>query len=181
MLDSGDNIFLVGPMGSGKTTIGKRVARRLGMQFVDCDTALEEHTGAPVGLIFDIEGEAGFRRREKAMLETLAASGNTLVATGGGIVLDPDNTRLMREAGFVVYLRTSVDQQLRRLSRDRQRPLLQTPDRRCRLENLAAERNPVYASAAHLIIDSEDRSPRYMARVVVRHLREAIRGELAAR
>lgn len=173
MQDSRDNIFLIGPMGSGKTTIGKRVARRLGMQFVDCDLALEEQTGAPISLIFDIEGEAGFRRREKNMLESLAASRNALVATGGGIVLDPDNRRLMRASGLVVYLRTSVDQQLRRLSRDRQRPLLQAPDRRQRLEALARERNPVYQAAAHLVVDSADRSPRYMARVLLRRLHTA--------
>ena len=148
----GDNLFLIGPMGSGKTTIGKRVARRLGMQFIDCDRALEERTGAPVSLIFEIEGEAGFRSREKAMLESLADYHNCLIATGGGIVLDPDNCRLMRSAGRVVYLRTSIDQQIRRLSRDRQRPLLQAPDRRARLQALADERNPLYEAAADLVL-----------------------------
>ena len=168
MSGHGENIFLIGPMGSGKTSIGRRVARRLGLDFHDCDLELENRTGVPVSLIFDIEGEKGFRTRESALLRELASGRGRLVSTGGGIILTAQNRECMKENGLVVYLKTSVDQQLRRLERDRQRPLLQTSDRRERLEALARERNPVYESLADLIIVSENRSLRRMTRKVCR-------------
>ena len=107
------NVYLIGPMGSGKTTIGQRVARQLGLEFLDCDQELEAQTGASVSLIFDVEGEEGFRERETRMLEKLTARRGVLVATGGGVVLRPENRDLLRRSGLVVYLRTSVAQQLR--------------------------------------------------------------------
>jgi shikimate kinase len=152
------NVYLVGPMGSGKTSLGRRVARDLGLSFVDCDEEIVRRTGASVNLIFDIEGERGFRKREKDMLRELSERRGTLVATGGGAVLDPDNRALLRRTGLVVWLRTSVQQQLRRLELDRNRPLLQTADRRQRLEALARERDPLYDEAAHFAFSGGQRN-----------------------
>jgi len=144
-------------MGSGKTTIGQRVARRLGLEFFDCDQELEAQTGASVSLIFDVEGEEGFRDRETRMLEQLSQREGVLVATGGGAVLRERNRKLLRANGLVVYMRTSVDQQLRRLNRDRTRPLLQTGDRRGKLERLAARRDPLYEELADIVYVSQGR------------------------
>lgn len=151
------NVYLIGPMGSGKTTIGHRLAKRLGLEFLDNDHELEEHTGASVGLIFDLEGEEGFRKRETAMLRTLTARKNILLATGGGTVLAPENRELLKSSGTVVYMRTSVRQQINRLSRDKSRPLLQSGDREEKLARLAEERNPLYEEIADIIFPSQDR------------------------
>lgn len=148
------NLFLVGPMGAGKTTVGRQIAELFRMPFFDLDQEIEAHTGAAIGLIFDVEGEAGFRKREHAMLHELAARNGMVLATGGGAIMDADNRRILRERGFVIWLDTSVDAQLARLSRDRQRPLLQSADRRARLHQLAIERDPLYAEAADLRISS---------------------------
>ncbi|KFN48904.1 shikimate kinase [Arenimonas composti] len=144
------NLVLVGPMGAGKTSIGKRVAARLGLVFVDCDQQLEAATGASVPVIFECEGEAGFRTRESALLANLLQGEGQLLATGGGAVLAAANRRLMRERAFVVHLPASVDEQLERLCRDRTRPLLAVPDRRARLEALAEARGPLYREVADL-------------------------------
>jgi len=122
--DPRSNIYLIGPMGSGKTTIGHRVAKLLGMDFLDCDRELEAQTGASVSLIFDLEGESGFRERETRMLQNLTSHENVLVATGGGVILEAENCEMLSRSGLVVYLQTSVEQQFRRLRRDRSRPLL---------------------------------------------------------
>ncbi|RFF26941.1 MULTISPECIES: shikimate kinase AroK [unclassified Wenzhouxiangella] len=167
-----DRIFLVGPMGSGKTTVGRRLARRLGMAFVDLDLELQARCGVEVAVIFDIEGESGFRERESALLDELSRRDGLVLATGGGSVLNEDNRQMLTERGLVVYLKTSVDQQLRRLERDKQRPLLQAPDRRRRLTELAEQRNPVYESCADLIIRSADISPAAMAADVARRVQD---------
>jgi shikimate kinase len=145
-------------MGSGKTTIGQRLARKLQLEFLDCDRELEEQTGASVSLIFDVEGEKGFRERETAMLKKLSARDGVLIATGGGVVTTPANRKLLRENGLVVYLQTSVDQQLRRLKRDKSRPLLQTEDRREKLARLAEERNPLYEELADIVFPAQNRA-----------------------
>ena len=149
------NLVLVGPMGAGKTSIGKKLADRLGLAFVDCDHALEARTGATVPVIFELEGEPGFRAREAALIADVMSGQDQVVATGGGAVLDPANRRALCERGFVVYLQASVDQQLERLARDRSRPLLAVPDRRERLEALAAQRGPLYAAMADLPFNAD--------------------------
>ncbi len=150
-----DNVYLVGPMGSGKTTLGRRIAERFGLEFVDCDQEIEQRTGASVDLIFEIEGEAGFRKRESDMLRQLSERTGLLIATGGGVVLDHENRRLMEKTGLVIYLRTPVSQQLLRLARDKSRPLLQRSDRETFLEQLAAQRNPLYREVADAVFESK--------------------------
>jgi len=150
-------VILVGPTGSGKTTLGKRAAKHLNLDFVDCDEAIEARTGASVNLIFDIEGEAGFRARERRMLRELAARDQVLIATGGGVVTEQRNRQLLKNAGLVVWLQVPVDQQLRRLKQDRKRPLLQTPDRRERLMAMAAQRDPLYGEVSDLAFRSRHR------------------------
>jgi len=150
------NIFLIGPMGSGKTTIGKHLAKLFGLDFYDCDHELERLTGASVNLIFDVEGEAGFRLREKQCLKQLTEKTGVLVATGGGTICDGKNRHTLRSRGFVVYLKTSVENQLKRLGKDKSRPLLQTEDRAQRLLDLARVRNPLYESTADLVFSTRN-------------------------
>ena len=148
------NLFLVGPMGAGKTSIGRRLAAQLGLAFVDLDLAFEERAGVSIALTFEIEGEAGFRRRESALLAELVGRRGIVLSTGGGAVLDPANRDCLRSHGFVVWLDADVETQLRRLHADRKRPLLGVGDRREQLERLAALRNPLYAEIADLRINA---------------------------
>jgi shikimate kinase len=147
-------LCLVGMMGAGKTTVGKRLARRLGWAFVDADRELEARLGVPVATIFELEGEAGFRRRESALIEELTAHPSIVLATGGGAVLDPVNRAVLHERGRVVYLRASVGDLWHRLRRDKVRPLLRTADPRARIEELVMLRDPLYRESAHLIVDT---------------------------
>ena len=153
------NLFLIGPMGAGKTTVGKRLAAHFALPFVDLDAEIEMHTGAGVALIFDIEGEPGFRKRESALLDECSARAGVVLATGGGAVLDARNRELLKSRGFVVWLQTDVEQQLQRLARDRQRPLLRAEDRRERLQTMARARDPLYASIADLIVPPHGQAP----------------------
>lgn len=150
----GRPVFLVGMMGAGKTTIGRSLAKELGRGFVDLDLALEARCGVPVAVIFDIEGEAGFRKRETQLLEEYSRRPGIVLATGGGAVLADDNRRYLKERGTVVYLRAEADELYRRLARDKQRPLLQTADPRARLAELLALRSPLYEEVAHLTFDT---------------------------
>jgi shikimate kinase len=152
------NLFLIGPMGAGKSSIGRRLAAHFALPCVDLDSAIEQRTGTSVATIFEIEGEAGFRRRESALLGELATRAGIVLATGGGAVLVSENRTRLREHGFVVWLQASVDEQLQRLARDRQRPLLAVPDRRARLEQMARERDPLYRDLADLAIPSAGES-----------------------
>ena len=145
-------------MGSGKTTIGNRLASLMGLTFYDSDQEIETRTGASVSLIFEIEGEDGFRKRENRMLQELCALDKVLVATGGGAILSAANRNLLRSSGLVVYLRTSVDQQLERLGRDRSRPLLQTRNRESKLTALARVRNPLYEEIADIVFPVKNRN-----------------------
>ena len=142
------NIFLVGPMGSGKTAVGKQVARLLGLPFVDSDHEIERHTGADIPLIFEREGEAGFRRREAQVIAELTARTGIVLATGGGAVLSPESRQQLMTHGWVVYLETTVVQQAERATRTRNRPLLNGGDARQRLQELMAIRGPLYQEVA---------------------------------
>lgn len=157
---AGRRIFLVGPMGAGKTTIGRQLARRLHLAFVDTDREIEQRAGVDIATIFDFEAEAGFRARESRILDELTRRDDIVLATGGGAVLAAENRQLLRERGFVVHLAIPIEEQLRRTRRDRSRPLLQNTDRRATLTRLAEERDPLYRSVAHVTIESEGRRSR---------------------
>ncbi|WP_237059544.1 shikimate kinase AroK [Microbulbifer sediminum] len=163
-------IFLVGPMGAGKSTIGKLLAAELQLPFADSDRVLEERTGADIPWIFDVEGEEGFRRRESDVLRELASGPVQVVATGGGIVLAEENRRQLRKHGLVVYLQASVDQLLERTSKNSNRPLLQVPDPRARIEELLRERDPLYREVADIICDTDHCTPRQAALKVAARL-----------
>ncbi|KAF1684758.1 shikimate kinase [Pseudoxanthomonas broegbernensis] len=149
------NLVLVGPMGAGKTSIGRRLAERFGLDFVDADHFVEQRTGATIAAIFEHVGESGFRERESGALAELLAGEGRLVATGGGAVLDAGNRRLMRARSFVAYLSADLDSQLRRLGRDRTRPLLQRGDREQVLRDLAEFREPLYREVADLVMETD--------------------------
>jgi shikimate kinase len=166
------NIYLVGMMGAGKTTLGKSLAQRLHREFVDTDRLLVERTGVPVATIFEIEGEDGFRRRESALLAEICAADQCVVATGGGVVLDEGNRMLMRESGTVVYLRARVESLWERTRHDSTRPLLATPDPRERLQQLLEQRDALYCDAAHVIVDTGAQSASSLVNRVMSALRE---------
>ncbi|MBO4790603.1 MAG: shikimate kinase AroK, partial [Oxalobacter sp.] len=148
------NIFLVGLMGSGKTTVGRLLAKRLGLKFIDSDQEIEARTGATISWIFEIEGEDSFRQREVDTINELTARKGILLATGGGSVIRPENREVLKKRGIVIYLRASVTNILKRTQHDRNRPLLQTEDRRAKLEALAKEREPLYQEVADIIVDT---------------------------
>lgn len=155
-MNPSQNLFLVGPMGAGKSTVGRRIATHYGLPFIDMDDELERRTGVSVSLIFEVEGEPGFRTRETRLLAELALSHGVVIATGGGVILDAENRDIMQRSGFVLYLPVSVSQQLSRLARDNRRPLLRAPDRRERLATMAQVRTPLYESIAdvHLVAEN---------------------------
>ena len=176
------NLFFVGPMGAGKSTFGKRVAEAFALPFFDLDHEIQAQCGADIALIFDIEGESGFRRRESAMLAEFAARDGIVLATGGGAILAAANRRCLHERGFVVFLETTVDEQLERLARDRKRPLLAAPDRRERLEQLAAQRDTLYREIADLTVPAGHRgSVAQVAQQLAGQLRQAWRRGAAER
>jgi shikimate kinase len=148
------NVFLIGPMGAGKSTIGKMLAKALGRDFCDSDKEIERRTGVSIPMIFDYEGEAGFRRREAEVLARLAEQEAAVIATGGGAVILGENRELMQRRGFVVYLKCSVEKQVERTHKDTNRPLLQTDDPRQRLRELFAQRDPLYSEIADLVVDT---------------------------
>jgi len=166
-------IFLVGMMGAGKTTVGKLLARRLSRRFVDTDQEVQNRTGVNITTIFEIEGESGFRRRESAILQELAAQVDLVVATGGGIVLAAENRELLKTSGTVVYLRASADDLFGRTRRDRSRPLLQTDDPRAKLSELLAVRDPLYREVADIIMDTSTQSVHALVRQLERKLSSA--------
>lgn len=172
-----DNLFLIGPMGAGKSTIGRHLAELLNKDFRDSDSEIEKRTGAGIPLIFEIEGETGFRARESSILDDLTRLSNTVLATGGGAVLSEDNRKILRERGVVVYLHAPLETLLQRTRRDRHRPLLQTADRRRTLEDILKAREPVYRQAADMVIETSHRSPVSVAREIVRKLESLLKNE----
>lgn len=165
-----NRIFLVGPMGAGKTTIGKYLAQHLKLQFADTDSEIEARTGADIPWIFDVEGEEGFREREQQVVEEMTLWDDIVLATGGGVVLRPENRRALGSRGFVIYLYATVDEQARRTQRDRRRPLLQRGDPEEVLRTLMAIRDPLYREIADHTIETDGCSPRTVAQRLVRDL-----------
>jgi shikimate kinase len=163
-------VFLVGPMGAGKSTIGKYLADHLKLRFADTDTEIEVRTGADIPWIFDVEGEQGFREREQQIVEEMTLWDNVVLATGGGVILKPENRRALAGRGYVIYLHATVDEQVKRTRRDRKRPLLQTNDPEAVLRELMAVRDPLYREIADHIIDTDGCSPRTVAQRLVRDL-----------
>ena len=148
------SLILVGPMGAGKSTLGRHLSQILDYPFFDSDRVIEEKTGADIPWIFDMEGEAGFRRREQEAIDELTRHDGIVLATGGGVVVTPANRDMLHERGCVVYLWTPVDVQLARTRNDKNRPLLQTADPRARLEALFAERDPLYRQVSHHLVST---------------------------
>lgn len=160
---SDSSLFLVGPMGAGKTTIGRQLADMLGWRFVDSDHEIEVRTGASIPWIFEKEGEEGFRKREESMIGELTRQKQIVLATGGGSVMRPANRQALQSRGTVIYLYTPVSMQLERTAHDRNRPLLQTPNPEQRLRDLFEIRDPLYRQVADLIMPTTESSARELA------------------
>jgi len=178
---SSGNIFLVGLMGAGKTTIGRILARKLGKRFIDSDHEIEARTGASIPWIFEIEGEASFRRREAEVIRDLTAQDGIVLATGGGAVLNPDNRAYLQARGRVIYLRANVASIMLRTSHDKNRPLLQTADPRKKLEELTAQREPLYREIADLVIDTGRPNVQSMVQTILAQLSALEQSGAAAR
>lgn len=157
-------------MGAGKSTVGHQLAKSLKKTFVDCDQELEKRTGASISLIFELEGEDGFRKREQDLLVELTEGENIVLATGGGVVLRAENRARLRSSGFAIYLNASVDLLVARTSRDRSRPLLQVENPRKKFEALLAERDPLYRQVADLVIRTNQRTTRFVVKDIIRRL-----------
>jgi len=169
------NIFLIGPMGSGKSAVGRHLARLCRYAFHDSDADIEAKTGVDIAFIFDKEGEAGFRFREKETIERLTRLDGVVLATGGGAVIDADNRRVLAERGAVVYLQTSVDQQLERTRHGRHRPLLNDTDPQEKLKELMLRRAALYAEIADLTVSTDGRRVQLVAEEIYHALRKARR------
>lgn len=161
------NIFLIGPMGAGKSTIGRQLAQMLNMDFLDSDSVIEERAGADIDWIFDLEGEAGFRKREERILNELTQAQGLVLSTGGGSVISKDNRNVLSARGIVVYLETTVDKQFERTQRDKKRPLLQNEDPYQTLVELAKVRNPLYEEIADIVIKTDEQSAKVVANQII--------------
>jgi len=159
-------------MGSGKSTIGRLLSNELKLEFVDSDRVIEERAGANIPWIFDVEGEEGFRAREETVIDQVTEQDNIVLATGGGVVLRENNRKVLRERGFVIYLHASVDQQVERTARDKNRPLLQTENPRARLEELIRIRDPLYRQTADFVMRTDRRHPRAVIGEIIKVLRK---------
>ena len=164
------NVYLIGPMGSGKTAVGRQLAKLLRLTFHDSDAEVERRTGVDIPYIFEREGEAGFREREREVIDALTQLDGVVVATGGGAILHPDNRAHLASRGHVVYLKTSVEQQLERTKHGRQRPLLYTEDPARRLRELMEQRAPLYESIAEITVETDGRHVRAVAEEIAQRL-----------
>ena len=162
-----ENIFLVGLMGAGKSTVGRILARRLGKRFVDTDHEIEKRNGVTIPVIFEIEGEDGFRRREQEVLADLAQEKDLVLSTGGGIVLKPENREVLRNHGFVVYLNARPELLAERTKHDRTRPLLNVEDPLTRLRELFAVRDPLYREVAHAVVETGRGAPQQVVQAIL--------------
>jgi shikimate kinase len=168
------NIYLIGPMGSGKTAVGRQLARQLHLKFHDSDVEIERRTGVDIPYIFEKEGEAGFREREREVIDLLTQLDSVVIATGGGAILLPENRARLAERGHVIYLRTGIEQQLERTRHGRQRPLLYTDNPEARLRELMAQRAPLNESIAKLTVPTDGRAVRVVADEIVQLLKEPV-------
>lgn len=168
------NIFLIGPMGAGKTTIGKQLAEVLKLDFIDSDQELEKRTGAPIDWIFDIEGEDGFRKREENIIEELTQMQGVVLATGGGAIVSDKSRNFLAARGVVVYLETSIEQQLERTRRDKRRPLIQNENPKEVLEQLMKERESMYTDIADLTVPTNISSVKSVAKQIVELMDQSI-------
>lgn len=166
------NIFLVGLMGAGKTTIGRQIANELSLDFYDSDHEIENRTGVTIAHIFDIEGEAGFRKRETQMLDVLTQKKGIVLATGGGAILNPENRQFLMSRGTTIYLYAGIDTLVERTAKDRNRPLLQTEDPRATLQQLLDIRDPLYRETADIIIDTGKDSVRLALKEILDAIQE---------
>lgn len=160
------NLFLIGPMGAGKSAVGRQLARLLHLEFLDSDQEIETRTGVDIPFIFEKEGEEGFRKRETKVIDELSQRDGVVLATGGGAIVDPDNRRRLGARGFVVYLHTSVKQQLERTQRGRHRPLLDNTDKAKILEELMEQRESLYREISDLIVETDGRRVQTVAREI---------------
>lgn len=174
------NVYLVGLMGAGKTSVGRLLAKRLHKTFLDSDHEIEARTGVKIPVIFEIEGEAGFRRREASVVQELVAQNDLVLATGGGAMLDPQNRSALHGSGTVIYLRAAPSELYVRTRHDRNRPLLRTADPLAKLEELHRVRDPLYHECAHLIVDTGNQAIRSLVARIERELREFARTQASA-
>ena len=166
-----NNIFLVGLMGSGKTTIGKIIAKKLNYKFIDSDALIEEKTGVKVPLIFEYEGEAGFRKRETRILSEIIKMNSIVLATGGGIILSKTNRKLLSKSSVVIYLNATIKELVKRLANDKNRPLIQNVDKEKKLKELIEQRGKLYESIADYIIQTKEKRASDIANEIILNLR----------
>lgn len=165
------NIFLVGPMGAGKSTIGRQLAKSLHLEFFDSDAEIERRTGADISWVFELEGEEGFRTREEKVISDLTENAGIVLATGGGSIVSKENRNRLSARGIVVYLKTTIDKQVARTERDKRRPLLaNADDPRAVLEELADEREPLYDEIADVVIQTDEQSAKFVANQIIEKL-----------
>ncbi len=169
-MKNSQNIFLIGPTGAGKTTVGRNIARRLRIDFFDSDREIESLCGVSIPTIFEYEGEQGFRDRETKVIDELTQRSSILLATGGGSILREENRKMLSERGTVIYLHVNLKEQFSRISNDKNRPLLQTENPRDTLRKMMQERSPIYESVADYRVNSNGRNMRYVIEQILRHL-----------
>lgn len=168
------NIYLIGPMGSGKTSVGMQLAKKLNMPYFDSDKEIEKATGVNVSWIFEVEGEAGFRKRERSMINTLSKKEGIVLATGGGAIVTPDNCDTLKQTGLIIYLKVSLELQLHRTSkRIGGRPLLEVDDPKQKLIELNAERAPIYEKLADYTYNTDGKTPAALANQILMDLPES--------